>query len=319
MCPDVFRGPVAVVTTSAKVEFGVQVLPILATSGRTMTARELATTPDQPSKFLERILTDLGRGRLLVSRRGVGSWVRAGPGGLRYHPSHVIETLVGTLAGARGRRVGRGLEDASARRLHATWSAMRADLQFVLGGVTVEDIVCGDLPDTGSDGAVRVHGGCPPGLPGQTHVSSLTADGRTGFVGPCRGKECPMRKLAVVEFITLDGVMQGLAGPGPRRPTFRARSPAVRRTDGLRPVPGPRAVSSVRDGRQHPVRHLGRYEREPAPGHAEAVLRQHPLLSQIELMRMPQGSNPSILSPPELATIEQVLGREIGDKHKFEF
>jgi hypothetical protein len=44
-------------------------------------------------------------------------------------------------------------------------------------------------------------------------------------------------------------------------------------------------------------------------------LRQHPLLSQIELMRMPQGSNPSILSPPELTAIEQVLGREVGDKN----
>jgi hypothetical protein len=43
-----------------------------------------------------------------------------------------------------------------------------------------------------------------------------------------------------------------------------------------------------------------------------ARVKADPVLSRIEIMRAPQGSNPSILTPAELAAFEALLGREVG-------
>ena len=50
------------VSIGAKVDYGVQVLCVLATSGRSMTARELSTNQNLPCKFLESILNDMRKG-----------------------------------------------------------------------------------------------------------------------------------------------------------------------------------------------------------------------------------------------------------------
>ena len=135
------------VNISAKVDYGMQILCVLATLGGSMTARELATSQNLPYKYLESILNDMRKGELLVSKRGVeGGYELARPAS-EITLSHVIEVLVGTLAEVRGRRVEQSHYDGSAQKLRAVWIAIRANLQCFLEVVTVKDIVSGELPD----------------------------------------------------------------------------------------------------------------------------------------------------------------------------
>jgi len=136
-----------VVNISAKVDYGVQVLCVLATSCGNMTAWELATSQNLPYKYLESILNDMRKGGLLVSKRGVeGGYELARPAS-DITLSHVIEILVGTLAEVRGQRVEHSRYDGSAQKLQDVWIAIRDNLQCFLDEVTVEDIVSGELPD----------------------------------------------------------------------------------------------------------------------------------------------------------------------------
>jgi Rrf2 family protein len=134
-----------VLSISARVDYAVQVLCALADTNRTMTARQLSVSLGLPHKFLEAILTDLQRGVILTSRRGVaGGYRLARPAGeISVH--EVIRSLVGSLAEVRGQTPEAIDYHNSTENLRAAWMAVRSSLRLALEGITIADIVTGDL------------------------------------------------------------------------------------------------------------------------------------------------------------------------------
>ena len=130
---------------SARVDYAVQALCTLADSDRTMTARQLSVSLGLPHKFLEAVLTELQRGEILTSRRGVaGGYGLARPADeISLH--EVIRSLVGALAEVRGHLPEAIAYRGSAEHLRAAWLAVRSSLRLTLDGITIADIVTGDL------------------------------------------------------------------------------------------------------------------------------------------------------------------------------
>jgi Rrf2 family protein len=135
------------------VDYAVQVLCTLADAGRTMTSRELSASLGLPHKFLEAVLTDLRRGGILTSRRGVagGYGLARTAGAISLHD--VTRSLVGTLTEVRGQPPDSVDYRGSAEHLRVTWLTVGATVQSVLEGVTIADVVAGDLSRARGAGA----------------------------------------------------------------------------------------------------------------------------------------------------------------------
>ena len=135
----------AVLSVSARVDYAVQVLCALADSNRTMTSRQLSVSLGLPHKFLEAILTDLHRGAILTSRRGVaGGYGLARPAD-EISLDEVLRSLVRALAEVRGQPPEDTGYSDPAEHLRAVWMAVRSNLRLTLEGITIADIVTGDL------------------------------------------------------------------------------------------------------------------------------------------------------------------------------
>jgi len=112
-----------------------------------------------PHKFLEAILTDLQRGEVLTSRRGVaGGYGLARPADeVSLH--EVVRSLVGALAEVRGQMPEAIDYQGAAKNLRAAWLAVRSSLRLALDGITIADVVTGELSrvaePAGASGAMR--------------------------------------------------------------------------------------------------------------------------------------------------------------------
>ena len=138
----------AVVSISAKVDYGVRVLCTLAYVDGSMTAKQLAVSQGLPHKYLEAILNDLRRGALLVSKRGAEGGYRLARPASEIALSDVIQPLVGTLAEVRGQQLEKTGYVGPAENLQAVWLAVRANLRSMLETVTIAGIISGDLPES---------------------------------------------------------------------------------------------------------------------------------------------------------------------------
>jgi len=134
-----------VLSISARVDYAVQVLCALAESNRIMTARRLSVSLGLPHKFLEAILTDLQRGVILTSRRGVGGGFGLARPADQVNLDEVITSLVGAVAEVRGQIPEAVDYRDPAENLRSAWLAVRSNLQLTLEGTTIADIVTGDL------------------------------------------------------------------------------------------------------------------------------------------------------------------------------
>jgi len=135
----------AVLSISARVDYAVQVLCALAESNKIMTARQLSVSLGLPHKFLEAILTDLHRGVMLTSRRGVGGGYGLARPADELSLDEVITSLVGAVAEVRGQIPETIDYRGPAENLRTAWLAVRSNLQVTLEGITIADIVTGDL------------------------------------------------------------------------------------------------------------------------------------------------------------------------------
>ncbi len=132
---------------SAKVDYAVRALCALAdTDGRAVTAESLAKAQGLPAKFLESILNDMRRAGLLLSQRGAEGGYRLSRPPEQISVADVIRPLDGPLAEVRGLRPEAANYQGSAEHLRDVWVAVRASLRQVLEGVTIADIVGGNLP-----------------------------------------------------------------------------------------------------------------------------------------------------------------------------
>ena len=110
-----------------------------------LTRQAIADAQGIPSKFLEHILADLKRSRLVGSVRGAdgGYWLHRPPAEITM--ADLIRAAEGPLADVRGERPDalRYPDDLAA--LQRAWIAVRANLRAVLEHVTLADLRDGTL------------------------------------------------------------------------------------------------------------------------------------------------------------------------------
>jgi len=137
---------------SAKVDYAMRALSELAASGEGPVKGDvIASRQGIPLNFLENILGDLRRARIVGSQRGsVGGYWLAVPADT-VTIADVIRTVEGPLADVRGE----ALEDLAypgpASGLRDVWVATRASLRMVLEEVTIADVASGRLPPVVSE------------------------------------------------------------------------------------------------------------------------------------------------------------------------
>lgn len=128
---------------SAKVEYAVLAMVELARSGDELAkASALAEATGVPVKFLEAILSDLKRDRLVTGVRGPEGGHRLASDPATVTVADIIRAVEGPLAEVHGSR-----PEESDERLREVWVAVRVALRTVLERVTVHDLVDGSMPE----------------------------------------------------------------------------------------------------------------------------------------------------------------------------
>jgi Rrf2 family protein len=134
---------------SAKVDYAVRAAIVLAGSeeGKALKGEALADAQGIPVKFLENILGEMKHHGIVASRRGAdgGYWLAKPPGEVKL--AEIIRAVEGPLATVRGESPESLSYEAAAAPLKDVWIAVRANLRGVLDGVTLADLVSGELPD----------------------------------------------------------------------------------------------------------------------------------------------------------------------------
>jgi Rrf2 family protein len=141
---------------SAKADYAVRALIELAAAekGVPVTAEAIAAEQAIPMPFLETILSELRQSDMVQSNPDVeGGYL------LSTHPedvsiADVIRAVEGPLATVRGEHPKELRYQGSAEPLATVWIALRSNVRHLLEGVTVADVVAGQLPaDIASFGA----------------------------------------------------------------------------------------------------------------------------------------------------------------------
>jgi Rrf2 family protein len=136
------------VRVSARADYAIRALLELAASpdGAPLRADAIARAQQVPPKFLENLLVDLRRARLVVSQRGVHGGYRLARAASAISLADVIRAIDGPLAGVRDDAP----EDVSyagpATSLRDVWVALRASMRTVLESTTLADVATSRLP-----------------------------------------------------------------------------------------------------------------------------------------------------------------------------
>jgi Rrf2 family protein len=140
------------VRITAKVDYavraGIELARAYPTDGSRptpLTRKAIAEAQAIPAKFLEHILADLKRSRLVASVRGAdgGYWLHRPPQEITM--ADVIRAAEGPLADVRGVRPDALDYPSDLEVLQRTWVAVRANLRGVLEHVTLADLRDGRL------------------------------------------------------------------------------------------------------------------------------------------------------------------------------
>jgi len=138
--------------TTAKVDYAVRAAVELARAYPTdggrpvpVTRQTIADAQEIPAKFLEHILADLKRSRLVGSVRGAegGYWLHRPPEQITM--ADIIRAAEGPLADVRGERPDALSYPDDLAVLQRAWIAVRANLRAVLEHVTLADLRDGRL------------------------------------------------------------------------------------------------------------------------------------------------------------------------------
>jgi Rrf2 family protein len=119
---------------------------LAAAGGATRKAAELAEAQEIPPRFLENILLELRRARLVQSRRGAEGGFRLARPPDEITIADVLRAVEGPLANVQGVPPEDVAYGGSTEPLRAVWVAVRASLRAVLERVTLADVVDGTLP-----------------------------------------------------------------------------------------------------------------------------------------------------------------------------
>ncbi len=132
---------------SARSEYAVRAAAQLAAAGdNIVTAQAIAEAQGIPQKFLEGILTELRRGGVVVSRRGLRGGYSLGRSPHEVSIADIVRAVDGPLVFVRGERPTDLTYDGPAESLLNVWIALRASVRSVLDRVTLAHLIAGDLP-----------------------------------------------------------------------------------------------------------------------------------------------------------------------------
>ncbi|MBA0053392.1 Rrf2 family transcriptional regulator [Streptomyces sp. AJS327] len=133
---------------SAKADYAVRAALELAAAGdeRPVKAEAIATAQGIPHKFLEGILNDMRRGKLVVSQRGGNGGYRLAAPADSITIADVIRVVDGPLVSVRGSRPPELSYTGPAESLLPLWIAVRANVRQILGEVTLADVATAQLP-----------------------------------------------------------------------------------------------------------------------------------------------------------------------------
>jgi Rrf2 family protein len=136
------------VRINARVDYAIRaVVELAAAAPESMTADAIATAQGIPSRFLQAILTDLQRARLVTSQRGRDGGYRLGLPASEISIARIMRIEQGFLAEVHGQRPEDVSYPGAAVALAPVWVAAREAYRRVLEGVTVADVVAGRLPE----------------------------------------------------------------------------------------------------------------------------------------------------------------------------
>ena len=111
-----------------------------------MRGERIATAQAIPTKYLENLLADLRRARLVTSQRGVNGGYRLARPAASITLADVIRAIDGPLAGVRDDAPEDVTYPGVAAGLRDVWVALRASMRTVLEAVTLADVAAGKLP-----------------------------------------------------------------------------------------------------------------------------------------------------------------------------
>lgn len=132
---------------NARVDYAVRaVVELAAAAPDSMTADAIATAQGIPSRFLQAILTDLQRARLVTSQRGRDGGYRLGLPASEISIARIMRIEQGFLAEVHGQRPEDVEYPGAAGPLASVWVAARESYRRVLESVTLADVVAGTMP-----------------------------------------------------------------------------------------------------------------------------------------------------------------------------
>jgi Rrf2 family protein len=134
---------------SAKSDYAMRAMLVLASAppGSWVKTEVIAEEQHLPRKFLEAILSDMRRARLVESLRGAEGGYRLAKPSSKIFVADVMRAVDGPLAEVRGLRPETLEYEGAARPLQDVWVAVRAGMRAVLERITLDDVASGELPD----------------------------------------------------------------------------------------------------------------------------------------------------------------------------
>jgi Rrf2 family protein len=136
------------VRVSARADYAIRALLELAAAGPESPVRGEAIARAQgiPPKYLENLLGDLRRARLVSSQRGLNGGYRLSRPASAITLADVIRAIDGPLAGVRDDAPEDVAYPGAAATLRDVWVALRASMRTVLEAATLADVASGKLP-----------------------------------------------------------------------------------------------------------------------------------------------------------------------------
>ena len=133
---------------SARADYAIRALLELAAAGGDSSLRgdALARAQQIPPKYLENLLADLRRARLVASQRGINGGYRLARPASAITLADVIRAIDGPLAGVRDSAPEDVAYGGAATSLRDVWVALRASMRTVLETTTLADVASGKLP-----------------------------------------------------------------------------------------------------------------------------------------------------------------------------
>jgi Rrf2 family protein len=133
---------------SAKTDYAMRAMLVLAEAepNTWVKAEAIAEQQRLPRKFLEAILSDLRRARLVESLRGAEGGYRLARSASKIKVADVMRAVDGPLAEVRGLRPETLEYEGAASGLQDVWVAVRAGLRAVLERISVADVAAGKMP-----------------------------------------------------------------------------------------------------------------------------------------------------------------------------